>query len=269
MFRKIYTVAITSFMALSIGLGGVAQAQSSRDNLAFSADAVQVLSDGNEQVGKIYRAGPNMRLDFQQEEQNIIQIFRKLEGIMILLDAESETYAEIHGPPLAADAIDGPLSPCPPQSSSQGVSCERAGQDVVSGVTVERWVISSSQQNGSVVVLWDTGRHRALQFEYPDGSYMKMAFVKMEEVSGRNVEYWAITQAGPTQELITGGWWFDPELRVVIREDLPNGVSRRIENIEVGPIDPALFAVPEGWTQISPQELQTPVAPADAQAGSE
>lgn len=269
MFRTIQTATMTALMAFSLGLVGVAQAQTSRDHLAFSADAVQVLPDGSEQVGKIFRAGPNMRLDYQQEEQNIIQIFRKLEGIMILLDAENETYAEIQGPALAPDAIEGPVSPCPPQASSQGVRCERAGQDTVSGVTVERWIISSAQKNGTMVVLWDTGRHRALQFEYPDGSSMKMAFVKMEEVSGRNVEFWDITQAGPTQETIKGGWWFDPELRVVIREDLPNGVSRRIENIEVGPIDPTMFIAPDGWTQKSPQELQTPVPSADAPASAE
>ena len=163
-------------------------------------------------------------------------------------------------PPIAADAIDGPLSPCPPQVNSQGVRCERAGQDVVSGVTVERWIVYSPQQNGAMVILWDTGRHRALQFEYPDGSSMKMAFVKMEEIEGRNVEFWKITQAAPSQEPIIGGWWFDPELRVVIREDLPNGVSRRIENIDIAPIEAAMFAAPEGWTQMSPQELQAPVA---------
>ena len=99
MFRKIQTVTITALLALNIGFSGGALAQSNAEHLAFSADAIQVLPDGSEQIGKIYRDGPNMRLDFQQAEQNIIQIFRKLEGIMILLDAENQTYAEIQGPP--------------------------------------------------------------------------------------------------------------------------------------------------------------------------
>ena len=63
----------------------------------------------------------------------------------------------------------------------------------------------------------------------------------------------------PTQPAALGGWWFDANLRVVIREEMPTGVMRQLKDIQVGDVDPALFLPPEGFevVELEPQSGMT------------
>ncbi len=89
---------------------------------------------------------------------------------------------------------------------------------------------------------------------------MSMSFNAMVDLAGRQAEYWTIDYTTPGQAPLSTGWWFDPTLRVVVREDLPGGGSRRLEDIQAGPVDPALFEAPAGW-----QKQDMPAAPAPSE----
>ena len=90
---------------------------------------------------------------------------------------------------------------------------------------------------------------------------MAMQFKSMQTLNGRAAEYWAIETTTPGRDPMIGGWWFDPELRVVVREELPGGEVRRLENIIVGAVDPVAFTVPQGWQKRDSAAI-TPPKPA-------
>jgi len=253
--RKHLKVGISlAVTTLGLSIAAPLLAQTSRD---FTATAVQSIPDQPDQIGLIAKSSANMRFEFEQDGNTLIKIIRPTEGIVLMLDPQAETYLEFVGPAADPATIDGPISPCPEITpETQGLICERSGSDVkVSGVQTERWLLGSPQQQPQVI-LWDPARHKALRHETPDGSVMQMTFKAMEDMSGRQVEHWTIDITMPGQAPLTGGWWFDPSLRVVLREDLPGGGTRRLDNVKAGPVDPALFTVPDGW-----QKQEQPVSP--------
>lgn len=243
-------------LAVALVLTGQALAQAEpADPRAFTATAIQSMPDGSEQVGMIAKSGKNMRMETELNGQKSIQIMRGVEGIAYVLDPQALTYFEIHDPSVT-QAVSGATTPCPPQAQAMQISCVQNGTDKVSGVTTTRWEIKSPQEAQPTVVLWDAGRRRALRQDWPDGSSLVMAFQAMEQMEGRDVEHWTSAFQAPGQPAAMGDWWFDSALIVVVKEVLPGGITRRLTNIYAGPVDPAMFLPPQGWTQTAPPAQQ-------------
>jgi len=238
---------VSLIVGAAVSTAQTVQAPTASTSLSYTATAIHGLPGQQETTGKIIKSGQNMRLEFDQNGQQTIQILRPSEGIMLVLDPLNETYIEIRGQSVPALTTEGYTTPCPPQA--QMARCERVGADTVSGIKVERWELANQPNTRPIVILWDSTRRRALRQEFPDGSVMAMTFKAMEDLNNRDTEHWTITITTPNQPANTGSWWFDPELRVVVREDLPGGEIRRLDEITVGAVDPALFQVPEGWKE--------------------
>ncbi|MCP5037016.1 MAG: hypothetical protein GY945_05375 [Rhodobacteraceae bacterium] len=251
------TALIAAFALTSLTGQASGQNTANEDDRAFVASAVQTMPDGGEQVGRIMKSGQNMRLEIQADGQTSIQIMRGAEGIAYLVDPQTQTYGEIRDPSVS-QAVTGASNPCPSEAEMQatGLICELMGQGKVSGVVTQHWEISMPQTQGKTMVEWDTGRRRALSQTWPDGTSQVMTFQAMEQMEGRSVEHWTSATQSPGQPAALGGWWFDAGLRVVLREEIPGGIVRQLTDIKVGPVDPAMFLPPQGYTQIQPQMQQ-------------
>jgi len=221
---------------------------------SYSATAIHGLPGQPETSGKVVKSGQNMRLEFTQGDQDIIQILRPTEGLMYILNPQDQTYVEVRGQTIPASQTDGYTSPC--HEASKMAQCERIGTDTVSGIKVERWALASKPQTRPLIILWDSTRRRALRQEFPDGRVMAMTFLTMQDLNGRMTEHWRLKITSPNQPANIGNWWFDPELRLVVREELPGGEVRRLENITVDSIQESAFQVPDGW-----QKQDAPTAP--------
>ncbi|MDQ7070915.1 MAG: hypothetical protein Q9M48_09300 [Rhodobacterales bacterium] len=232
-----------------------------QQTLSYSATALHARAGQPETTGTVVKSGQNMRLEFVSEGQNIIQILRPEIGAMYILDPAARTYMEVIGPAVPATATDAYTNPCPGQIESP--SCQRSGTDTVNGIAVERWNLSTAPNTAPTVLLWDSTRRRALRQETPDGAKMIMSFQSMRDLNGRRTEYWTTQTTIPGQPVANGDWWFDPELRVVVRETLANGDTRRLENIVVGAVNPTAFQVPQGWQKIELPNTQLPAPTRD------
>jgi len=227
----------------------------------FTATAVQTIPDQPDQIGQVAKSGSNMRFEYQQNGSTLVKILRPTEGIVLILEPQMQTYIEFIGPSVSPDVADGPTSPCPEATpETEGHMCERSGGDVsVYGVLTQRWLLGNGQQQPQVI-LWDPLRRKTLRQEFPEGSVMSMSFNAMVDMAGRQTEYWTIDYTTLGHEPLSTGWWFDPTLRVVVREDLPGGGSRRLENIQAGPVDPALFDAPTGWQKQNMPATNAPIS---------
>jgi len=240
------TLAAVSVAVLS---AGAVFAQQSSPDRAYSATAIHGLPGQPTTSGTINKSGQNMRLEFEQNGHTVVQILLPEQGVMYILDPSTKTYMEMRGQAVPPTTGGGPVAPCDPTHMAQ---CEKIGSDVVSGIDVERWLLAAQPQSPPLNILWDPTRRHALRQEYPDGSVTAMRFAEMQTLNGRATEYWTLKVQAPGRDTLTGGWWYDPDLRVVVREELPGGEIRRLENITVGAIDPAAFQVPDGWQQQDP-----------------
>jgi hypothetical protein len=56
--------------------------------------------------------------------------------------------------------------------------------------------------------------------------------------------------------------WYDPQLKIAIREELPGGAYRELRNIQIGKQSASLFQIPADYRKISapqaPQGSQSP-----------
>jgi len=256
--KHIKNAATLIAVAMGVLFAGFAQAQVPATS-TYSAIAVHSLPGQPETFGTIVKSGQNLRLEYEEAGRHVVQILLPTMGAMYVLDPKAQTYTEYLGPAVPATDVEGYTSPCPSQKPS--ADCQHVGDDVVSGIKVERWALASGQSGKPLVILWNSARRRALRQDFPGGGSMVMSFVAMENINGRPTEHWNILLSQPSKEAKTGGWWFDPNLRVVVQENLPSGEMRRLDNITVGPVDPALFQVPQGWRKLKPSTaaLQTPV----------
>lgn len=251
------TMALAS-LTVTLGIAAPAPAQQPPADASrtYSATAIHSIPGQPETSGTVIKSGENMRLEFDQNGQHIIQILLPQQGVMYILEPQSQSYQELRGQAVPATAGAANAVPCTARSNL--AVCEQVGSDIVSGIRVERWVLASQPQTQPLTILWDPTRRQALRQDFPDGSSTAMRFLSMETLNDRPVEHWAIETRATGREPLTGGWWFDPELRVVVREELPGGEIRRLDNIQIGAVDPQVFQVPEGWQKRDPETPQTP-----------
>ncbi len=233
-------VLLVSFSSLASGQGVAPP--------SYTATAVHQRPGAEVSNGVVIKSGANMRLEYTEAGRNVVQIIRRAEGLVYFLDPSQKTYMEISGEPSTDPNGVGYMPPC--KEGDGHTVCKFAGNEMISGINAELWEIGQPGQDQTTKVLWDGARHRALRQAYPDGSVMKMAFRAMETLAGRTTEHWTITIEVPGQPAQSGEWFYDPELRVEVREVMPGGEVRSLENIQVGPVNAALFEVPAGYTRL-------------------
>lgn len=223
---------------------------------AFTAQSVQTTPGQPDRSGSITKSGTFLRLEFIQDGQQIIQILRPTEGMTYVLFPASQTYLERRSPPQPEAFLESYAPPCPTEAEASGLRCNRLGLEVYQSIPVERWHIGSEGDPGQMIILWDPTRKRALRQEISSGTLVQMTFLGMQALAGREAEHWVTEASQPGQATLRTEWWYDSALKLVLRETLPDGTQRYMENITVGPVDPSLFTVPDGW-----QRADTP-APA-------
>ena len=223
---------------------------------SYSAETVQTTPDQPDRTGIITKSGNFMRLEFTQDGQKIIQILRPTEGLTYVLYPDSRTYIEQRGPAQPEEFAGSYSPPCPTEAEKSGLICSRLGLEVYQSIPVERWHIGADDDPSQMLILWDPERKRALRQEMSNGTLVQMTFLGMQEIAGREAEHWVteISRHGVATRHFE--WWYDSALKLVLRETLPNGTQRHLQNITVGPVDPRQFTVPENW-----QRVDAPVHP--------
>lgn len=220
---------------------------------SYTAETLQTSVNQPDSSGKIFKSGNFLRLEFTRDGQNIIQIFRPTEGVTYVLYPDSHSYTEVHSTPQPEEFADSYTPPCPPEAETKGLICNRLGLEVYQSIPVERWHIGAENDPGQMLILWDPSRKRALRQEMSNGTLVQMTFLGMQNVEDRTAEHWIteISRTGSATE--RNEWWYDPALKLVLKETLPEGTRRHLQNITVGPVDPSLFSVPDDW-----QRIETP-----------
>ncbi len=226
---------------------------------SYTAETVQSAPDQPDRTGVISKSGSFLRLEFEQDGQKIIQILRPTEGLTYVLYPASRSYIEQRGPARPEEFAESYTPPCPPEAEAGGLQCSRLGLELYQSIPVERWHIGAEGDPGQMLILWDPSRKRALRQEMSNGTLVQMTFLGKQTIEGREAEHWVTELSRQGAVTMRNEWWYDSALKLVLRETLPDGTRRQLQNITVGPVDPRLFTVPDGWQRIeapvnSPQE---------------
>jgi hypothetical protein len=151
----------------------------------------------------------------------------------------------------ASSATDA--SPC---TGMQNLVCRAAGSEPINGRKALKWEITNpAAGKGGTMRFWLDAEHRIpVRQEMPDGSIMEMRLLERATVNGRDTEKWEMTARRDDGQSYVSLQWYDPEIRMNVREQHPGGFARNLINIKLQPQPVELFSIPAGFTEITMQQ---------------
>lgn len=236
--------------------GGVLAATS---NVQFSAQAQQSTPDKKTRNAQIYVGNNRVRLEYRQDERNMIEIYDIENQRALLLVPQQAVYIEQNIPP---GGMKNPLLPpveSSPCSFAKESECTRLGNETLYGRPVVKWEMTSRRDEQVFHSMhWiDEQRQMPLRQFWEDGTVSEMRPMGQQLLHGRNTERWQLVVTRDGVESVQSSQWYDPELKIVIREELPGGYFRELSNIQLAEQPEQLFQVPDGYRQmeITPPKL--------------
>lgn len=250
------TIPLVAAMAAAL-VAGPAHAQSS--GVQFSAETIQSGPQGPVSKGKMYVGKNRMRVEAEQQGRQFVRITDDDKQVEWILFPEQRSYMERRAPPgtpKKAERPAGDTNPC--AAGMPGMQCTKLGTETLSGRKTDKWEISFSHQGQTLkTTQWiDTERGTPLRQEMAGGQAMEVKLVGTETLDGRKVEKWEVTTTMPNQAPSKSYQWYDPEIRLAVRQDLPGGAVSELKNIRVAEQPDALFSIPEGYSR-----TEQPAAP--------
>lgn len=245
-------ITITSFMFIT----GYVTAATKSKAVEFSADAVISLPQTPVKQSKLFVSKEAVRREMSVNGQNMVEIVYPDQGRAVFINSNAKSYEERNFS--ANNNKDDSNSPC---AQINNAVCEKLGKETIDGIKTEKWQIISNDKGRTLRTLhWiDSKRKLAIREFFPDGSVAELKLVKKEKVNGRNTEKWQRSMSRSDGSVNKSFQWYDTELGIAIREELPGGYLRELKNIKVIKQKDKLFAVPEGYVRMNrpPQRMQT------------
>ena len=247
--EKLSVFAYTVLLAMSTSATAV------EVDMEFSAEAVQIAPERQPMKTQIYVSKQAVRTESDVNNQKYIEIVFPKEGRRVMLMPQQKAYMEQRGMPAESPVMAGKkgVSPC---EGVPNTSCRKLGMEKISGRQAEKWEISTQRDGRTVRSLhWiDVERRTPLREMFSDGTIAELKILGKEEVNGRSTEKWQLTVTGSDSQSKQSLQWFDPALKIAIREELPGGYVRELKNIKVAKQPQDLFTIPAGY-----QRMEAPV----------
>jgi hypothetical protein len=242
---------ITLIMSLVPGLlTNVLWAADSDLGVEFSAESVSHGPEEQSMSSKMFVGKNGTRKEFSHEGKRVIEIVNPSKHVTWMLFPDKKTYLERRlGPPPGSKPAAKPDAANPCAGAPESVSCRKLGVERVNGREAVKWEIVSSRQGRTMRTMqWiDQERGIPIKQEFPGGS-SEYRMIGEETVNGRKTEKWEYVQYRQKDDKTTRTLqWYDPILKMPIREEMPGGYSRELRNIQVGPQPASLFELPQGY----------------------
>ena len=252
---------IRSLGLLALGIGCASATIAAPAGVEFSAEAKQTGPQRPAQVAKMYVSKEAVRTEFTANGQQVAEIVFPEQRKRFVLFLQRGEYLEQVAPeasPAQAPADDD--SPC---AGVPNVTCTKLGQEKVNGRMADKWeFVADAGGRPARSLHWiDVERRLPLRDILPDGTVSELRQVDTETLGGRKTEKWELTVARPDGQSQQRLQWYDAELKIAVREEMPGGFVRELTNIKVGKQPAELFKVPEGFRKVSPGQAM-PSAPA-------
>ena len=223
----------------------------------FSADAVITTPQQPEVRTKIYVGKKAVRTETNINNQKMIEISFPEQGRVVMINTQQRAYKEINTNKPVTDKTKADKSPCDQIPDAQ---CLMLAKEKIDGIETEKWQVISNREGRQLRTLhWiDVKRKLALREYFPDGSLAELKMVLKEKMNGRNTEKWQRTMSRPDGSNRVSFQWYDPELKMAIREVLAGGYMRELKNIKVAKQASKLFKIPKDYTKIENQNSYQP-----------
>lgn len=223
-------------------------------SVEFSADAVISMPQTPVKQSKLFVSKQAVRRELSVNGRNMIEIVYPEQGKAVMINDFSRSYEERQFNKADKSADNNPCS------QIMHSRCQKLGNETIDGIKTEKWQILSNEKGRVMRTLhWiDVKRKLAIREFFPDGSVAELKLVSKEKINGRNTEKWQRTLSRVDGTVTSSFQWYDTELGIAIREELPGGYLRELKNIKVKKQSDELFSVPGDYVRMN-MGSQSPV----------
>lgn len=213
----------------------------------FSAEAVQNIPGRPSMNVKMFISKNAVRTESVMNGNAVVEIVYPKDKRRILLNKNSKTYVEQKA---QNNTFDKPKkisnSPC---DNVFEATCKKIGKEKINGRSVIKWEMTVKRNGRDFKSLhWlDKKYNMPLREQLHDGTVSTMSMSGKEKINGRDTEKWEFSAVRPNGQKIISQQWYDPKLKMVIREVLPGGYVRELKNIKVTKQEKKLFKVPSDY----------------------
>lgn len=232
----------------------------------FSATAVQLTPQGAIQT-RVYISDKAIRNEYEQNGHKMIEIIDAETNKRTLLFPAEKVFVEQHAPAFPDRRVTNNDTPC---AKLPGTLCRMLGKEQINGLETEKWEFSRVEKGRPVHSLhWiDSQRRLPVREFFTDGTAIEMTLLEDETLNGRKAEKWRMQVMAPSGQREQFLQWYDPEIKIVVREEHNDGYVRELRDIKVGKQGKGLFSVPKGYARrAQPPQLPPPGPPAPVEGG--
>lgn len=222
--------------------------------IEFSADTLETQPDGQRLLGKLFVGTNAYRREFIRAGKPIIEIVkhRRSKPLVWILFPDEKKYFMRHDG-VSPNAFDQSKTratePC--RNLNKEVNCKKLGVEMLNGRMTEKWGLKTTRKGQTLsTVQWlDRARGMTIKQVFPGGS-SEFRLIGKDKIAGRKTEKWQhIQKQDLSQKTIISVYWYDPVLKFTLREELPGGEVKELNNIQQRPQPDSLFELPQGYTQ--------------------
>jgi len=227
----------------------------------FSATAVQIAPGQPENQKRMYVGKDIVRTDSIFNNNTLIEIVNSKEQLRLFLIPAERIFLQQKSPGPVRQTVSRELASKSPCAGIRNTSCEMLAKEMINNRQTEKWEFAENQGDQMHLSLhWiDVERHIVVREFLPDGTLTELVPLENELIDGRHTEKWLWRSLTPDGKMETATQWYDPELKMAIREELPGGYIRELRDIKTGTQDKELFEIPDGYKQV--ESLQNYAAP--------
>ena len=216
----------------------------------FSATAVQKVPARPEFIAHMYISKEAVRTDSSLNNVPVIEIINTKKQVRWLLVPKDKIYLQQKSvTPASSTNKSKSKKPCEglPQTT-----CNLLAKEKINNLQTEKWefVINSGQQPQRSLHWIEVERRMPVREMFPDGTMTELVLLGKEKMNNRNAEKWGMTVTHANGQQVHSKQWYDPELKMTIREEMQGGFVRELRDIKPGKQDKKLFVVPTDYKKV-------------------
>ena len=220
--------------------------------IEFSADAVQRAPSRPEYHARMYVSKNAVRTESVLNNTPVIEIVNSKEQMRWLLVPKEKVYLQQKRgkPPTATDSNKSASTvPC---KGLTDTTCKMLGKEKINNRQTEKWefIVKRNGQDYRSLHWIDVKRRMPVREFFPDGTVTELVLEGSEKMNGRQTEKWRMQMTRSDGQQMVSTQWYDPELKISIREEMQGGFIRELQNIKTGKQDIKLFTVPTGYKKV-------------------
>jgi len=246
-------LASCGLFALGLTAAGASLAQTAPPQ--FSAELVQQGPNGQTSTSTMYVGDERTRIEMSQQGQDVIRITDQKRHVEWILFPQQHKYMEHQLPPGPPEHL-GATRPSPaadPCAGMPGMTCHKLGDETINGRVAVKWEMEMTREGETMKsTQWiDKDRGVPLRQEFPNGQTIDLKYIGPDTLDGREVEKWEMVTTVPNRPPMHAFQWYEPALKLMVRQEVPGGFSTELKNIQVGKQPDHLFSIPAGYERIS------------------